>query len=73
MSVEIKLEVNKEDVEMLTQQLEMSEDLEMETFIQKILKGVNDVTESMMITAIEIRKSNPYSMGCASFAGGCHA
>ena len=63
MAVTIMLDVNKEDVENLSQELETNKNEGVRDFIERVLKATDEFTKYMLQDAMEVAKVNPFSMG----------
>ena len=62
MGVTIMLNISKEDVENLAQVLEVTKNDFLRDFIERVLKGTDDFTRTMVTEGLELAKVNPFSM-----------
>ena len=62
MGVRVVIEVSKEDVEMLSQTMDYTDDEELKDFIERVLRNTNVSCNDSIDIAKEICKVNPFSM-----------
>ena len=62
MGVTIMLNISKEDVENLAQDLEVTKNDFLRDFIERVLKETDDFTRTMVSEGLELAKVNPFSM-----------
>jgi len=63
MGVTIMMDVTKADVEILSQELEVTKNEGLQDFIERVLQATDEFTKYMLHDAMEVAKVNPYSMG----------
>ena len=62
MGVRVVIEVSKEDVEMLSQTMDYTDDEDLKDFIERVLRNTNVSCNDSIDIAKEICKVNPFSM-----------
>ena len=62
MGVRVVIEVSKEDVEMLSQTMDYTDDEDLKDFIERFLRNTDVSSDIAIHTAKEICKVNPFSM-----------
>ena len=62
MGIKVTIEVSKEDVEMLSQTMDYTDDEDLKDFIERFLRNTNVSCNDSIDIAKEICKVNPFSM-----------